>query len=154
MANLKKSNTNSKAIEFKINATRNNDFERKKITGSKEAEEYIRNFYNDDILIYESFFILLLDRENKVIGYSKISQGGVCGTVVDVKIILKYVIDSLASGVIITHNHPSGNTKPSEQDKAITSKIKEALKIIDSVLLDHLIITEKSYYSFSDNGLI
>lgn len=130
------------------------NFERIKITNSQKSADYIRQFYESDIEIFESFFILLLNRQNKTIGYAKISQGGVTGTVVDTKIILKYIVDTLASGVILCHNHPSGNLNPSEQDRAITSKIKQAAKLVDSVVLDHIILTATSHFSFSDNGIL
>lgn len=127
------------------------NFRTQKIGTSLEAYNYIKEFYSDDIIIYESFFILLLNRANETIGYAKISQGGVVGTVVDVKIIAKYVVDSLASGVILAHNHPSGNLIPSEQDKVVTKKIKEALNYFDCPILDHIILTKESFYSFADN---
>lgn len=127
-------------------------FERVKITSSKSAADYIRQFYQGDIEIFESFFILLLNRQNETIGYAKISQGGVTGTYVDSKIILKYVVDTLASGVIISHNHPSGGTTPSVQDDQITAKIKSAVELIDSTLLDHVILTRDNYYSYADNS--
>lgn len=130
------------------------DFEKVLITSSKSAAEYIRQFYLDDIEIYESFFILLLNRANKTIGYAKISQGGITGTVVDKKIIAKYVIDSLASGVIIAHNHPSGQLVPSDADKRITKDIKEVCYLIDTQLLDHVILTSEGYLSFSDEGIL
>ncbi len=129
-------------------------FEKVKMKKSKDIEKYIRQFYSDDIEIYESFFLLLLNRANETIGYAKISQGGITGTVVDVKILLKYVVDSLASGVVVCHNHPSGNLRPSSQDIDITNKIKETLNLLDSQLIDHIILTSESYYSFSDNGLL
>ena len=130
------------------------DIENIKIQNSKDAAEYIRNFYYDDIEIYESCFILLLNRANKTIGYAKISQGGVSGTVVDVKIIVKYAVESLASGVILAHNHPSGNLYPSNGDIAITRKVKEALKLLDSQLLDHVIISADGYKSLADEGIL
>ena len=138
-----------KRFELKTSQT---DLDQVKISNSENAANFIRQFYSDDIEIYESFFILLLNRANKVIGYAKISQGGVCGTVVDKKILLKYVIDSLASGVIIAHNHPSGNTSPSDADIRITKEVKELCKLVDSGLLDHVILTADSFYSFADNG--
>lgn len=138
-----------KRFELKTSQT---NLEQVKISNSENAADFIRQFYSDDIEIYESFFILLLNRANKVIGYAKISQGGVCGTVVDKKILLKYVIDSLASGVIIAHNHPSGNTSPSDADIRITKEVKELCKLVDSALLDHVILTADSFYSFADNG--
>lgn len=128
-----------------------NAFESVQIKNSKDTEKFTRQFYSDDIGIYESFFILLLNRNHKTIGYSKISQGGICGTVVDVKIICKYVVDTLASNIILVHNHPSGVLRPSNEDLLITDKIKKALKIFDCKLLDHIILTEDSYYSFIDN---
>lgn len=130
------------------------NFPKVKITGSETAAEFIRQFYGDDMEIFESFFILLLDRNNQTIGYSKISQGGICSTVVDVRIVAKYAIESLCSGVILAHNHPSGNLNPSGQDVEITNKIKKTLQIFDVMVLDHIILTADSYYSMVDNGAI
>jgi DNA repair protein RadC len=138
-----------KKFELKTSQT---DLEQVKISKSEDAADFIRQFYSDDIEIYESFFILLMNRANKVTGYAKISQGGVCGTIVDKKILLKYVIDSLASGVIIAHNHPSGTLSPSDADIKITKELKELCKLVDSTLLDHIILTVESFYSFADNG--
>ena len=142
---------NIKLFELKKIQT---DFPKQKLTSSKLSSEFIRQFYSDDIEIYESFFILMLNRANETIGYAKISQGGICGTIVDVKILAKFVVDSLASGIIIAHNHPSGNLQPSQADIQITNKIKEIVKLLDSTLLDHIILTKESYYSFSDEGKI
>jgi DNA repair protein RadC len=130
------------------------NFERVKITSSDVSANYIRQFYGDDLEIFESFFILLLNRQNKTIGYAKISQGGVAGTVVDAKIIIKYIVDTFASAVILCHNHPSGNLNPSTQDLEITKKLAQAAKLVDSQVLDHIILTPDSFYSFADNGLI
>jgi DNA repair protein RadC len=124
---------------------------KEKITSSKTASNFIRQFYRDDIGIFESFFILLLNKQNQTIGYAKISQGGVSGTVVDIKILAKYAMDSLASNVILAHNHPSGTLEASHADKTITAKITEALNLFDVKVLDHIIITEDSYYSMSNN---
>lgn len=87
-------------------------------------------------------------------GYAKISQGGVCTTQVDVRLVAKYSIDSLASGVIFIHNHPSGNLHPSREDEMLTKRIKDALSIFGVRLLDSLIITDESYYSMTDQGLL
>ena len=130
------------------------DFERIKIACSEDSANYIRQFYESDIEIFESFFILLLNRQNKTIGYAKISQGGVAGTVVDTKIVIKYIVDTLASAIILCHNHPSGNLMPSEDDKRITEKIVQAVKLVDSDVLDHIILTKDSYFSCADQGLI
>jgi len=93
-----------------------------------------------------------LDRANNTAGFAKISQGGTAGTVVDIKIIAKYAVESLSSSVIICHNHPSGNITPSEADINITKKIKDALLLFDIKLTDHIILSENNYYSFADNG--
>lgn len=140
-----------KEISLKITKT---EFERKKVTSSKDAADMIKKFYSCDINIYESFFILLLNRNSTTIGFAKISQGGVSGTVVDLKIIAKYAIDSLASEIILAHNHPSGNLRPSDADLQLTKKAKEGLKLLDFSVMDHLILTEESYYSFADEGVL
>jgi DNA repair protein RadC len=97
-------------------------------------------------------FILLLDRASNTIGYAKISQGGVAGTYVDTKIIGKYVLDSLASAIVMCHNHPSGNLKPSTADHMITKSTIEMLNILDAKLVDHIIITEGGFYSMAGEG--
>lgn len=132
----------------------NTKFKSEKITTSLKASDYIKQFYSDDIQIFESFFILLLNSGNETIGYAKISQGGVVGTIVDIKIICKYIIDTLAVGIILAHNHPSGRIKPSETDIKITEKICKAVELCDSKVIDHIILTKDSYYSFSDNGML
>jgi DNA repair protein RadC len=148
---MKTYKTNLEVISLKKEKS---DFVRCKVQSSKEAESCIRQFYFDDLEIYESFFILLLNRANNSIGFAKISQGGVAGTVVDVKIIAKYAVESLCSSVILAHNHPSGNLIPSEPDINITSKTKEALKFFDINVLDHIILASEGYYSFADEGKI
>lgn len=130
------------------------DFPAVKITSSKESADFIRQFYGDDIEVFESMFILCLNQAQKTIGYAKISQGGIAGTVVDIRLIAKYAIDNLAVSVIMAHNHPSGNLNPSQADIAITQKCKNGLKILDITLLDHIILTADSHYSLQDNGLL
>lgn len=141
----------TKAIEYKLKATKQ-VFTREKINSSEDAQRFARKFYSDDINIFESSFIILINSANTAIGYAKISQGGVCSTIVDVRIIAKYAIESLCTAVIFVHNHPSGNTKPSQQDINFTSRIKSALQIFDIKLLDSIIITDDSFYSLNDNG--
>ncbi len=119
---------------------------------SKDVFELFQPLLSD--LAHEEFWILFLNRSNKVINRMKLSQGGISGTVTDVRIVMKKAIEYLASGIIVCHNHPSGNLSPSEADNRITMKIKEAGNIMDIQLLDHLIITDKDYYSFADNGLL
>lgn len=125
------------------------DFPEVKITSPKDAENVIRQFYGDDIEIYESCFILLLNQANNTIGYAKISQGGIVGTVVDIRIIAKYAIESLATGVILAHNHPTGNLNPSTQDIELTKKLRKALQLFDIQLLDSLILTKDDYNTIS-----
>jgi DNA repair protein RadC len=109
----------------------------------------------DSIEHIEEFKLMLLTRSNKVLGIASISKGGINGTVTDIRIILQYAIKANASGIIICHNHPSGNSQPSESDLEITRKIKESSNVMDVQLLDHLIIVpEGMYYSMGDEGLI
>lgn len=129
-------------------------FESVRITRSEDSASYIRQFFTGDIGIFESFFLMLLNRNNDVIGYVKISQGGINGTIVDPILVAKYAIDSLSKNVILAHNHPSGNLQPSPDDRQITEKIKDGLKLFDVKVLDHIILTEESYLSFSDEGYL
>lgn len=126
--------------------------EKPKIDGSKTAVALIRSELMD--LPHEEFWVLLLNRANRLVKKKKISEGGVSGTVADPKIIFKLAVEELASAIIVAHNHPSGNPKPSESDITLTKKIKEAGKLLDISLLDHLIIAHDKYYSFADEGII
>jgi len=128
------------------------EFPKTKIRSSADAAEFIRQFYLEDIEIFESSFILLLNQANYTIGYAKISQGGVTGTVVDPRLVAKFAVESLATIVILAHNHPSGNLTPSSVDKSLTDKIKNGLKLLDINLVDHIILTKESYYSLADEG--
>ena len=103
---------------------------------------------------HEEFWVLFLNRSNKIIDQLRISQGGISGTVADIRIIMKQALEKLASSIMIIHNHPSGNNKPSKSDIEITNKLKEAGKTMDINVLDHLIITELHYFSFADEGLL
>ena len=105
-------------------------------------------------LEYEEFWLLMLNRANRVLGRYKVSQGGLAGTVIDTRIILKKALDNLASSIIVCHNHPSGNNQPSDADVRITEKLKKASEMLEIKLLDHIIIADKSYFSFADEGLI
>lgn len=136
-------------FELRKNQT---EFQPVKILSSDAAYNLIKNFYSDDIEILESCFILLLNNASKAIGYAKISQGGITGTVIDVRIVAKYAVDSLATSVILAHNHPSGNLKPSQADISITEKVKNALALLDIKLIEHLILTVDGFYSFADEG--
>lgn len=123
---------------------------KEKITSSNEVFEIFQPKLGD--LPFEEFWVLLLNRANKVIGQEMISRGGVSGTVADTKIIFKAALDHLASSIILIHNHPSGNLQPSSQDIQLTNKMKEAGLMMDVAVLDHLIVTDTGYFSFADEG--
>lgn len=125
---------------------------REKIITSKDAFEIMKASLLD--LPHEEFWLLILNRANIMIKKELISRGGVSGTIVDTKIIFKSAIINFASSIIICHNHPSGNLKPSEADLKITKNIKEAGKIMEIPLLDHLIIADNGFYSFADEGVL
>ena len=126
--------------------------ERQKVTNSASAYEILRNIWNDQIDIYESFYILLMNRANRVIGYRCISTGGVSGTVVDPKAIFQAALLTNATNVILAHNHPSGTLIPSDADEKITQKIKSAGLFLEIQVLDHLILGDDRFYSFADEG--
>jgi DNA repair protein RadC len=129
--------------------------ERYTIINSLDTAKVLRLIIGDgSITWYESFVAIALTRGNKVLNYYRISQGGVTGTIADPKIILQFALACNASSLIICHNHPSGNTKPSRADEELTKKIKHAAEYLDIKLLDHIIVTEDNYYSFADEGLL
>lgn len=123
-----------------------------KISGSADAYALLKTHLMD--LPHEEFWILLLNRGNLVIKAIPISQGGISGTVADAKIIFKYAIEHLASGIILAHNHPSGNLKPSQADIQLTKKLTESGRLMEIPVLDHIICTDHEYFSFADEGLI
>ena len=126
--------------------------EKNKVTGSKDVYDLIKADLLD--ISHEEFWILLLNRANRVIKKAQVSQGGVAGTVADPKIIFKLALDELASGIILAHNHPSGNLTASQADLDLTKKLKEAGKLLDIQVLDHLIVAGQKYFSFADEGLM
>jgi len=123
---------------------------KKKITQSKDIFELFQPILGD--LPHEEFWVLLLNRSNRIIEKIKISQGGVSGTVTDTKIILKQAIEKLASSIILCHNHPSGNRNPSKADDSITNKLKQGSELLDIQVLDHIIIADLEYFSYADEG--
>jgi len=125
---------------------------RKQITSSADVFEVMQPKIGD--ISHEEFWILLLNKANKIISKHDISKGGVSGTVADSRIIFKLAVDSLASSVILCHNHPSGNLTPSELDIKLTKKLKEFGEMMEIPIYDHLIITDSEYYSFADNGIL
>jgi DNA repair protein RadC len=123
-----------------------------KITGSSDVFGLIGPVLSD--LTHEEFWVLLLNRSNKILSKHKISQGGITGTVTDIRMILKLALDKLATGLILCHNHPSGNLQPSEADISITRRIKESAALMDISLLDHVIVAGKAYFSLADENMI
>jgi len=126
--------------------------ERPKVGSSQEAYELICGDLMD--LQHEEFWVLLLNRANRLIRKQRISEGGVSGTVADPKVIFKGALDHLASGLIVVHNHPSGNRSASQSDIDLTRKLKEAGKFLEIQLLDHLIVCGPKYFSFADEGML
>jgi DNA repair protein RadC len=123
-----------------------------KITSSQMVYEHIRPYLQD--LQHEEFFVLLLNRANEILKTERISVGGMSGTVADGKLIFRSAIEQSAHGLILIHNHPSGQLQPSDNDKSLTRKMVEFGKYIDLPVLDHVIYTDRGYYSFADQGVL
>ena len=126
--------------------------QRGQITTSKDAAAAIQRHLAD--LQHEEFWILMLNRANKIIGKHPVSQGGIAGTVVDAKMVFKPAVENSASSVILCHNHPSGNRQPSDEDIKLTKKLRDAGVNLDVKVIDHIIVTDSGYFSFADEGLI
>ena len=120
----------------------------------KSFELMLDQWQHNTIEMQEEVKVILLNRTNKVLGIYSLAKGGITACVVDVRIILSVALKTLATGIIMVHNHPSGNLKPSQDDLNITKKLKEACNILDIALLDHLIITKDDYFRFADEGLL
>ncbi len=125
----------------------------KKINSSRSVFDILVNNW-EDLEYVESFAVLLLNRANKVLGMTVIGKGGLSGVVADPKLIFQAALKANASGIILAHNHPSGNLLASEADKALTKKVVDAGKFLDISVLDHVIITATDYYSFADDGML
>jgi len=129
--------------------------ERHKVSNSLDVFEVLCGLWNmDTIYLFEEFYVLYLDRKNGIMGYRNMNRGSNCGTVVDIKLIISIALNISASSIILCHNHPSGNMKPSSCDLTITKKIKNGAELLNLKLLDHLIICPDSFYSFKDEGVI
>lgn len=122
------------------------------ISSSRDVYNLMKPSLSD--LGHEEFWLLLLNRANKVLKKQNISQGGISGTVADPKLIFNHALNQLASGIILVHNHPSGNIKPSEADKRLTKQLHEAGKLLEIAVLDHIIFTDNNYFSFADENLL
>lgn len=129
--------------------------QREKIKDSQTSYDVLINNWNKSTIeLQEEFKVLLLNRNNEVLGIYPLSKGGVSGTFVDVKLVFSVALKCNASTIIVAHNHPSGNLKPSEADKGLTEKLRIAGNYLDIKLLDHIIVTKNDYYSFADNGIL
>jgi DNA repair protein RadC len=129
--------------------------QRPQIRSSQDSFSLLKEIWDENkINMLEEFKVLLLNRGNKVIGVYKASSGGITATIADSRLILATAIKSLATSIILSHNHPSGNLKPSAADQDLTSKIKSACQYHDIKVLDHVIVSSEGYYSFADEGLL
>ena len=144
------------ANNYRLICEPNPKFNKVKITGTRDTVEYLTQLYEQEqnMDIVESFFILILNRANTVTGWVKISSGGITGTVADPRIIAKYAVENLACGIIMCHNHPSGNLQPSRQDEVATQNIKQGLAFLDIKLVDHVILSSEGFYSFLEEGML
>jgi len=127
-----------------------------KISSSKDAAQMLFEHWDKQtIQVHESFKVVLLNNNNKVKGVYQLSKGGITGTMVDIRLLFAVVLKSLSVGIILTHNHPSGTLKASDEDRKITTRIKKAAELLDIKVLDHLIIVpDGNYYSFADEGIL
>lgn len=141
--------------EIKIRYNRSKKTFLGKVTNSKDSYELLKKVFDRRTLqLQESFVVLYLNRANQILGYYKHSLGGIAGTVADPRIIFATALASASSGIILAHNHPSGNLTASQADIDLTRKIKEGGKLLEIQLLDHLIVTKLAYYSFADEGIL
>lgn len=124
-----------------------------KIVSSEDAYRYLLPTYREGTICYKEYFkALFLNQSNQVLGYTLISEGGITETSVDVRVILQAALLTNSVAIILAHNHPSGSMKPSKQDMDITKQVKEAARLMRITVIDHLILTDAGYYSFSDEG--
>jgi len=123
------------------------------LKNSRDSAAYFRQLW-EGMDIYESFFVIYLNQAQNTIGWYKCSQGGIDGTIADIRLIFAKALQCLATGMILCHNHPSGNLKPSHADIQLTNKIKQAGDILQIRVIDHIILTEDDYFSFGDDGMM
>lgn len=139
-------------IKVKVSVTKG---DKVTITSPDKMVEVMRSIFDADTILWtEEVIMVCLNRANDVVGYYRVSSGGFSGTVLDPRVVMTIALQNACSSIILAHNHPSGNLRPSEGDKAITEKIRKACAFFDMNLLDHLIITDESYLSFKEEGLI
>lgn len=140
--------------EVKISYTSKTKYaDRIKVVTSMEAVEAIRKIWPSYEHV-EFAYVVLLNRQNQILGVHQLSKGGMNGTVIDLRVIFQVALKANANAIILVHNHPSGNLDPSEADKQITLKVKEAGKVLEIPLLDHIILTDEGHFSFADEGYL
>ncbi len=142
----------SAALELGRRRHTSKPLEKTSICNSQEIAAYLKTTLKD--FSYEVFAVIFLNRANKIKHFEIVSRGGITGTVADPRLILKKAIEAEATSIILSHNHPSGNLKPSRADEEITNKIKQAAAYLDIKVLDHIIVSEDGYYSFADEGIL
>ncbi|HVX27199.1 MAG TPA: JAB domain-containing protein [Parafilimonas sp.] len=143
-----------KVAEIKV-SYQPNKADKPVIATSLNAYHFFKGFYmGETICMQEQFSVMYLNRANKVLGVYVISKGGITGTVVDIRLTLAVALKTLATSILLCHNHPSGNLKPSQADKDLSMRIKEAAALMDIKVMDHIILTQDSYFSFADEGLL
>ena len=149
-------NTDFKVAEVELSYKNTVPYkERKQVQDAYMASLLIRKTYSEGQIGYREYFkVLFLNQANQVLGCSTISEGGISATSVDVRLILQGALLTNASGIILAHNHPSGNLKPSTEDCKVTSQIQKAAKLLDMKVLDHIILSDEDYYSFCSEGLL
>ena len=140
------------ALELGRRRHAGNSLEKKVIRYSRDIAEYLQTQLKDRN--YEVFAVVFLNQANKINHFEIISKGGITGTVADPRIILKKALDNNATSIVLCHNHPSGNLRPSRADEELTKKITEAAKYFDIMVVDHIIVSEEGFYSFADDGLL
>jgi len=140
------------ALELGARRHQSEALSKEQVTDSQTLYEILKPRMAD--LPHEEFWVIYLNKANKILSFESISKGGVAGTVADIKIIFKKAIEQLASSIILAHNHPSGNLKPSSADIQLTKKMKETGQIMEIEVMDHIIVSESGYYSFADEGMI
>lgn len=148
--------TNSGVAEIAISYSQHIEHSKRiKVTTSKQAVEIFRYVWDEGTIeLYESFMVILLNRNNRLNGVVPLAKGGITGTVVDIRLLFAIALKSASVSIIIAHNHPSGNLTPSEQDISMTKKVSASAELLDMKLLDHLIITKEGCFSFADDGML
>ncbi len=140
------------ALELGRRRQSNGSLEKPVLSSSKQVAEFLQSKFRDELIEY--FAVVFLNQSNKINHFEIISQGGITGTVADPRVILKMALEKNAVSLILCHNHPSGSLKPSKADEDLTLKIKEASKLLDIKVLDHLIVSDEGYFSFADEGVL